>query len=252
MDRLAGGLPRLHPAGHRRLQAREREVKRAIVILAPGEADRRRIAVAGRLVDRRPAGKGHAEYPGHLVVRLAGRVVDGGAERNYLPGHVRDEQQRGMAAGHEQGHRRRRQRAVFELVDGDVRGQVVDPVQRLAQRERIRLGRGHPDEQGADQPRPRGDGHGVDLLLADASGRDGPVEGRDHGLQVRPAGHLRHHAAEPRVLIHAGGNAVSEQCVTADQPDACLVAGGLDAKHQRRGHHASAFRMTTALAPDGW
>ena len=157
-----------------------------------------------------------------------------------------------MPAGHQQGHRGRRQRAVLQLVDGDVGGQVVDPVQRLAQREGKRLGRGHPDEQGPGQPRPRGDSHGVDLFRPYSRGRDGPVEGRDHRLQVRPAGHLGHHAAEPRMLIHARGDGIREQVVAADQPDTGLVAGRLDAKYQRGRHHASAFRMTTALTPEGW
>jgi hypothetical protein len=69
---------------------------------------------------------------------------------------------------------------------------------------------------------------------------------------VRPAGHLGDHAAEPRVLGHAGGDRVGEQFVAADQPDAGLVAGRLDAQDQRCGHRASSFRMTTAFAPDGW
>jgi hypothetical protein len=141
---------------------------------------------------------------------------------------------------------------MFQLVDGDVRGQVVDAVQRLAQRERVRLGRRHPDEQGAGQPGPGGDGHGVDLTRTDARGGERAVEGRDHRLQVRPAGHLGHDAAEPGVLLDAGGDGVGEQLAAADQPDARLVAGGLDAEHQRGGHHASALRMTTPSTPDGW
>ena len=35
-----------------------------------------------------------------------------------------------MPAGNQQGDDRGRQRAVFQLVDGDVRGQVIDAVQR--------------------------------------------------------------------------------------------------------------------------
>ena len=145
---------------------------------------------------------------------------------------------------------------MFQLVDGDVRGQVVDAVQRLAQRERVRLGRRHPDEQGAGQPGPGGDGHGVDLTRTDARGGERAVEGRDHRLQVRPAGYLGHHAAEPGVLVHAGGDGVGQQFVPADQPDPGLVTGGLDAQyqgkgHQGKGHQVSTFRMTTASTPDG-
>jgi len=156
-----------------------------------------------------------------------------------------------MAAGDQQGHRRRRQRAVFQLVDGDVRGQVIDSVQRLAEPERVRLGRGHPDQQGAGQPGPRGDGHGVDLAGPDPGGGQRAVESRDHRLQVRPAGHFRHYAAEARVLVHAGGDGVGEQVVAAHQPDPGLVARGLDAQHQGKNHQDRAFRMTTASTPDG-
>src|SRR4029077_13036117 len=46
---------------------------------------------------------------------------------------------------------------------GAVGGQLVDPVQGLAQREGDRLVRGHPDQQRPGQARSRGDGHGVDL-----------------------------------------------------------------------------------------
>jgi hypothetical protein len=43
---------------------------------------------------------------------------------------------------------------VLQLVDGDVRGQVVDAVQRLVQRQRVGLGRGEPDQQRAGEPGP--------------------------------------------------------------------------------------------------
>ena len=49
--------------------------------------------------------------------------------------------------------RRLVQRPVFEQVDGHVRGEVVDAVERLVQGQRVRLGRRDADEQGAGQPR---------------------------------------------------------------------------------------------------
>ncbi len=109
----------------------------------------------GRGVDRRAAGERQPEHPRHLVVGFAGRVVDGRAERHHLGSDVGHQQQRGMPARHQQGDRGNRQRAVLELVHRDVRGQVVDPVQRLAQRGRVGLRRGHPDQQGAGQARAR-------------------------------------------------------------------------------------------------
>src|SRR6476660_4926987 len=51
-----------------------------------------------------------------------------------------------------------------------------------------------------------------------------------------PAGHLGHHSAEPDVLLDTGGDFVREQLVAADDADAGLVAGGLDAQDQRSAH----------------
>ena len=55
------------------------------------------------------------------------------------------------------------QRSVLELVDGDVGREVVDPVQRLAEGERVGLGGRDADQQRAGQPGPGGHRDGVDL-----------------------------------------------------------------------------------------
>ena len=59
------------------------------------------------------------------------------------------------------------------------------------------------------------------------------MDGRRHRLQVRPGGDLRDHAAEPGVLVGAGGQRLTEQLGRTvgqpDQSDTGLVAGGLDA-----------------------
>jgi hypothetical protein len=52
---------------------------------------------------------------------------------------------------------------VLEDVDGDVRGEMVDAVQRSVQRERVGLGGGNPGQERAGQPRPRGDRDGIDV-----------------------------------------------------------------------------------------
>ncbi len=57
-----------------------------------------------------------------------------------------------------------------------------------------------------------------------------------HRLQVGPRGHLRHHAAETGVLVHAGGDGVGQQRVAADDAHAGLVAGRLDPQHDRLAH----------------
>ncbi len=241
----------LHPAGNGGFQPGEGEIERAVIGLAARERDRLGIPLLGRLVDRRAAGERQAEHPGHLVVGLAGRIVDGGAERLIVPGDVADQLQRRMPAGHQQRDHRRRKRAVLKLVHGDMRGQVVNPVQRLAECERIRLGGGHPDQQRALQARPGRDGDRVDLRRADTGPGERALEGRDHRLQVRPAGHLGHHTAEPRVFLDAGSYRVGQQFVPADQPDAGLIAGGLDAQNERA-QWSRSFRITIASTPAGW
>jgi hypothetical protein len=50
-----------------------------------------------------------------------------------------------VAAGDQQSDTGLRQRAVLQQVDGHVADQVVDPVQRLVQRVRERLGSRQPD-----------------------------------------------------------------------------------------------------------
>jgi hypothetical protein len=241
----------LYPAGNGGLQPGEGEVQGAVIGLAAREIYGVRIAFLGRLVDRRAAGERQAEHPGHLVVGLAGRVVDRRAERLHVAGDVADQQQRGVPAGHQQGHRLGGQRAVLQLVHGDVRGQVVNPVQRLAEGERVRLGGGHPDQQGPLQARSGGNGDGVDLGGGDTGLGERALEGRDHRLQVRPAGHLGHHTAEPRVFLDTGSHRVGQQFVPADQSDAGLIAGGLDAQNERA-QWSRSFRMTIASTPAGW
>ena len=130
---------------------------------AAREGDRGRVAGAGLPVDRRAARERQPEQPGHLVERLAGRVVDGRAERGDAPGQVVDEQQRRVPAGDQQRDRRLGQRAVLQGVHGDVRGEVVDAVHRLLGGQRVPLGGGHADQQRAGQPGPGGHRDRVDV-----------------------------------------------------------------------------------------
>ena len=64
---------------HRGLETRERGVE-TLVEHRPGERDRPRVALAGEAIDDRPTGVPEVERTGDLVVRLAGRVVDGATE----------------------------------------------------------------------------------------------------------------------------------------------------------------------------
>ena len=135
----------------------EREVERAIVILAAGKADRDRIALTGRLVDQQAAGEAssstratlsYASPAASSMVAPSGMTscaTSGTSSSEELPPETSR-----AAAG-------RGQRAVLQLVDGDVGGQVVDPIQRLAQRDGVGLGHGHPDQQRPGQSGPCGD-----------------------------------------------------------------------------------------------
>ena len=71
-----------------------------------------------------------------------------------------------MAAADEQRQARLGQRPVLELVDGDVGGEVVDAVERLAEPERQRLGRGDADQQRAGEAGAAGHGDRVDVVRA--------------------------------------------------------------------------------------
>ena len=157
-----------------------------------------------------------------------------------------------MAAADQQGQARLGQRTVLELVDRDVRGEVVDAVQRLAQPEGQRLGGGHPDQQRAGQARAAGHRDRVDVVQPDPGGLAGPLDGRHHRLEVGPAGDLGYDAAEPGVLVDAAGDRVGQQRVAADDADAGLVAGGLDAEHQRAVAHAGHHARSPGSAAVGW
>jgi hypothetical protein len=145
---------------------------------------------------------------------------------------------------------------VLEAVDGHVRGEVVDAVQRDAEPEGERLGRGDTHEQRAGEPRPCGHRHGIDVREPHPRLGAGPLDRGHHRLEVGTAGDLGHHAAEAGVLLDAAGHRVGEQSGAAHESDTGLVAAGLDAEHERcvaahgRPRSAPGGRfMTTASTP---
>ena len=241
-NRLTCKLASLHPAGHGGLQAGEREVETVAIHVTPGrqaarEQDIGRVALSGDQIHLWPAGKRQPEDSGHLVEGLACRIIDRGSQRSHVTGDIGHQQQAGVPAGHQHRHRRLRQRAVLDGVDGDVRGEVVNPIERFAQGNGERLGCGHSHQQRPGQARAGSDRYRIQIFQAHSRVAAGLVDHGNHGLQVRPAGHLRHHATESRMLVDAAGNGVSQQRVTADDSDPCLVAGGLDPQHQGSAAH---------------
>ena len=230
-DRLAVVPAGLDPARDRRLEASEGEVERAIMQLGAREPDRVWRPFPGRLVNGRAAGERHAKHAGHLVVSFAGRVVDRRAERVHVACHVRHEQQGRMAARDKQRHARGGQWAVLKLVNGDVGSEVVHTVERLAERVGVGLRRRDAHHQRASQSGTGGDRYGVDAGRLDACLGERALEHGDHRLQVRPACHFWHHAAEPGVLIHRRRYLVGKQFPASDNADARLIARRLDAEH---------------------
>ncbi len=106
----------------------------------------------------------------------------------------------------------------------DMRGQMMDTVERDAERERVRLGRGHADQQGPGKARTSGDRDRVDVAVAQPRLGQCPLDGRNHRLQVCPGCDLRDDPAVARVLVDGRREGVGEQNATADQTHAGLVA----------------------------
>ena len=103
-----------------------------------------------------------------------------------------------------------------------------------------------PTVSAPTSPGPGGDRDRVHLAQAHPGLAAGPLDGRHHRLEMGPAGHLGHDAAEPRVLVDRAGDCVDEQPTVADQTDPGLVARGLDAEYER---HDRIRLMISASAP---
>ncbi len=133
-----------------------------------------------------------------------------------------------MPARDEHGHHGFRQRAVLDDVDGDVGSKMVNAIERYAERERQRLGRGHPHHQCSRETWPGRHRDGIEVPQLDPGLAGGPLDRRDHGLKVGPTRHFGHHPTESGVLVNAARDRVNEQGLAADDADAGFVAGRLD------------------------
>ena len=123
-----------------------------------------RVALDRDAVDGRAARVAEAEEAGHLVEGLAGGVVDRGAEHLVLAVALHVHEQR-VAARHEQHHERQLEVGLLEQRRVEVGLEVVDGDERHVPGQRQRLGRGHADEQRADQAGAVGGGHRVDVAV---------------------------------------------------------------------------------------
>lgn len=113
--------------------------------------------------------------------------------------------------------------------------QVVDRVERFAGGDGERLGRADPHHEGSGQARAGGDGDRVNVRERYVRLRERLVQGRDEGVEVGAGGDLGNDPAEADVFVHGGGHGVRQQGGAADNADAGLVTGGLDAEHERLG-----------------
>jgi hypothetical protein len=164
---------------------------------------------------------------------------------------VRDEEQAGVTARDQQSQRWLGQHSVFDDIDGDVGGEVVDPVERFAQGHSERLGRSHTHQKGASQPGAGRDRDRVKIIGPYAGLTAGSLDRGNHCLEMGATGHLRHHTAETGMLLDTAGDCVSEQCLTPDDPHTGLVAGCLDSENQRAASHSVNLMICASTSP-GW
>jgi hypothetical protein len=114
---------------------------------------------------------------------------------------------------------------VLHDVRVDVPLQVVDADERHAATEGDRLRRGDPHQERPDEPRPDGDGHGVDVSERRLGLAQRHLEQRVDALEVRPGGDLGDHAPELLVEVSLAGDQVrTDQPPVLDDRDGRLVA----------------------------
>ena len=169
-------------APHRGLEAGEGQVAAVAVEERPrqGEARRRRRPRAARL-DRRPARLAEAEELRHLVEGLAGGVVDGAAEAAEALRPL-DGEELAMPAGDQQ-HQVGKGHVLDQPRGQRVPGEMVDAPERQAAAGGEPLGEHHAGEHAADQPRPGGDRHRVEV--AERRARRARAPPRSRGRAAR-------------------------------------------------------------------
>ena len=79
---------------------------------------------------------------------------------------------------------------------------MVDPVERLAERNRQSLGCGNAHGERAHQSRPRCHCDGIDVVERHLRLVQSGFESGHKGLEMCPGSHLRHDPTKPGMLIH--------------------------------------------------
>ena len=119
----------------------------------------------------------------------------------------------------------------FEVVDGEKR-QAARPGEGASERQ--------PDEERADEPRPRGRGDRADVVDRHPGARQGLCVDRRPVGELLARGELRHDAAIGPVHRELGGDHRGEHPPRAvDHRAGGVVTAGFDAEDERRPHAAS-------------
>ncbi len=253
-DRLPAVTVARDLAQHGGLQARKREV---VAALRPGSRKaRRRAGPGGGGADRRTPRIRQSQQPSHLVEGLARRVVDGLAEQCIAPVVAHQDELGMSAADHEAEQRERRLRGewlggggIGQPVGIDVALDVVHANQRQVVRHGKRLRHVDAHQQRADEPRPVGDRHGVEIAPVDLRVLHGRTQGRNDPAQLLPCCHLGDDPPGGSVDRHLAGDGVrANAAAPADHRHACLVAGRLDGQDERRAHSAMSSRSRARIA----
>jgi len=110
---------------------------------------------------------------------------------------------------------------------------MIDADEWFVQRERRRLRRLQPDEQGVGQSRPLRRRHGVELLNGNARLAQRGLRDGQKIFQVFARGEFRHHAAVFRVQLDLRGDDVGQDFPVAHDGGAGFIAGSFE---REQGH----------------
>src|SRR5579872_6625640 len=111
---------------------------------------RPRVAALGERVEGGTAGIRQTEKPRRLVVRFAGSVVVRAAEDTHARGRLDGDELRVPAGDEQRKKRKGRRLGTIEKWREHVPMQVIDAVEWAVQRESVRLGGRHADDEAAD------------------------------------------------------------------------------------------------------
>ena len=226
-------LPAVDSAHHRALEPGEGEMRLSAAHQRAGQRHGGGIALARQRLHHRPAGIAQAQDLGRLVEGLAQRVVDRGRQPAVSPDAL-DDQDLAMSARNQQQQIGIVQRRIGQARGQGVAFQVVDRDQRLAARQRQRLGGDQPHHHAANQARPGGGRDGVDIVQGEARIGQRPLDQRGKLFGMRARGDLRHHAAIGAVLVLLRGDALGENVAARiDDRSRRFVAARFDAKDPR-------------------